>query len=95
MAIGQAIQDNKGLLILGLAWNGFGHMGCGTMAAALEKNKTLLEIDLSANRVDNVALAMLLISSLNCCAGCLPQFWRAPGSWRRGSGVRLAHGVYR
>ena len=45
-----SFQDNIGLKVLNLAWNGFGDKGAIAMATAL-KTCTLVTLDLTCNRI--------------------------------------------
>jgi len=44
---------------LNLAWNGFGYEGCVALARALHVNRTLVELDLTSNRIHTPALLEL------------------------------------
>ena len=44
---------------LNLAWNGFGYEGCAALARALHVNRTLVELDLTSNRIHTPALLEL------------------------------------
>ena len=52
-------QNNTGLLVLNLAWNGFHTPGGNALAKALGKNTTLEELDISSNRIDDELLGTL------------------------------------
>lgn len=51
---------NTCLKKLNVSWNGFYLEGCKAISKALEINKTLQELDLSANRIDKECLDKLL-----------------------------------
>ena len=52
-------QNNTGLLVLNLAWNGFHTPGGNALAKALGKNTTLEELDIASNRIDDELLGTL------------------------------------
>ena len=54
------LQKNRCLVSLNLAWNGFHEGGCRAMAKALTANTTLIDLDLTCNRIDVDCLAFLL-----------------------------------
>ncbi|XP_041357811.1 leucine-rich repeat-containing protein 74A-like [Gigantopelta aegis] len=50
------LNINSGVTVLNLAWNGFYLDGCKEMGKALERNKTLQDLDLSSNRINKQCL---------------------------------------
>ena len=50
---------NAGLLKLNLSMNGLGCQGADSVSESLKVNKTLLEVDLSSNRISNMAVVAL------------------------------------
>ncbi len=53
-------QTNSTLEVLDLSWNGFGFEGCVAVAHMLQYNITLVELDLTNNRISPHALLELL-----------------------------------
>ena len=58
------LQENVGLKILNLKMNGFGADGAKVMAHALMHNRTLMNLDLSSNRIP-IAGAVALGKGIN------------------------------
>ena len=53
-------QDNKGLKLLDLSWNGFHKKGCQHLGDALLVNSDLQELNLNCNRINKDCLEKLL-----------------------------------
>lgn len=53
------LQENKGLLDLNVAMNGFGNSGAFAFGKSLKENSTLLELDLSSNRINIEGVILL------------------------------------
>ena len=53
-------QLNEGLRRLNVSWNGLGKEGCIALAKSLPKNDTLVDLDITCNRIDVVGLPFLL-----------------------------------
>jgi len=53
------MQNNKGLLKLNVAMNGFGNGGAFAIGQSLKENGTLVHLDLSSNRI-NIEGAILI-----------------------------------
>jgi hypothetical protein len=54
------LQENEGLKICDLSFNGFHVPGCHALGEALAENMTLRELDISHNRVDIKAIGFIL-----------------------------------
>lgn len=52
-------QENVGLKRLNVSFNGFGTEGAACMGQALATNRTLLELDISKNRITNIDVKVL------------------------------------
>lgn len=52
-------QENVGLKKLNVSFNGFGTEGTAYMGQALATNSTLIELDMSKNRITNIDLKIL------------------------------------
>lgn len=50
------LKENVGLKRLSVANNGLGDEGCGAAAVAISSNSSLLELDMSGNRITNTGL---------------------------------------
>ena len=56
----RSVQENCDLEEVNLAWNGFHLRGCIALGEALAHNNSLTLLDITCNRVSEVALAQLL-----------------------------------
>ena len=54
------LQLNEGLRRLNISWNGLGKEGCIALAKSLPTNDTLVDLDITCNRIDLVGLPFLL-----------------------------------
>jgi len=54
------LQKNVGLKKINLGWNGFSKVGATMLGQALTENRTLLELDISNNRLGLTAIPLLL-----------------------------------
>lgn len=57
-------------MYLNVAMNGFANDGAFAMGKALKENKTLIELDMSSNRV-NIEGAILLCKGWACSSRCI------------------------